>query len=236
MAFSVRMKTMTQKDEAIDDKQIARIRRTGAEPALPHNAVSGNEPFLGGTSSLPRMLADLNSKDWRARRRASEQLVHLGEPAIPGLLESLSHHDPDVRSRILRALGALGRKNARSARIIAEAIAPLLKLESNDVVREELARSLARIAEAEPREVNRIRDYLDYATRDVSPTVSQEAMWALRRCGKGGLLRGLMQTLKGQRRRAKHEGTLIDLTGTDPNADLSVMPGQSQASQNHSSD
>lgn len=226
---------MTQVDDSNSHKRNYK-QRTGAEPSLPHEVVSGNEPFLGGSSGLPRMLADLNSKDWRARRRATEQLIHLGEPAIPGLIDSLFHHDPDVRSRIYKALGQLGRKNARSARIIAEGIAPKLMQERNDVVREEIARSLAIIADAEPREVARVREYLDYATQDVSPTVSQEAMWALRRCGKGGFMRGLMLSLKGQRHREKKAGTIIDLTGTDQHADLSVKPNSDTHSKNGRAD
>lgn len=225
---------MTHSDQP--DANAPHNQRTGEEPSLPHARISGNEPYLGGASGLPRLLAELNSQDWRARRRASDQLVHLGEPAIPGLLDSLHHNDVDVRCRIVRALGLLGRKNARSARTIAEGIAPLLKTETSDVVREETARSLAKIAETEPREVLRVREYLDYATQDVSSTVSQEAMWALRRVGKGGLLRGVMLSLLGQRNRGKHEGTSIDLTGTDSSADLSIKPKTQNSSNNRFSE
>jgi len=208
---------MGEDDAKQDNKQY-----TGQEPALTRKVVTGNEPFLGGHSGLPRLLRDLNSDDWRARRRASQQLIRLGEPAIPGLIESLGHKDADVRSRIIQALAHIGKRNARSARKVVEGIAETLCNDRSDIVREECARTISMIADQYPREVQRIRDALVYASKDETTSVSQEALWALRK-SKGGFFRSMMISIfQGQREREVHRESYIDLTGTDDSADLSI--------------
>jgi len=66
-------------------------------------------------------LANLASQDVKARRRAADALVALGEAAVPGLIEQLRHEDPKV---IVRALGIL----RKLGRVAAPAVPELLRL------------------------------------------------------------------------------------------------------------
>lgn len=67
--------------------------------------LAGCAPAGGPESPAPqearvaRLVAELGSQDFRARRRATEALLGIGRPAGPALQEALRSPDPEVRSR-----------------------------------------------------------------------------------------------------------------------------------------
>jgi len=56
---------------------------------------------------IPELLAALASPSAVARRKAREALVALGEPAVPSLIQFLSHRKPHVRWEAAKAIGGI---------------------------------------------------------------------------------------------------------------------------------
>ena len=77
--------------------------------------VTLNEHILDATD----FIAQLEDADSDVRWRASQELSRLGASAVPEMIASLSHRNPDVRRSLIHALGRVGAE-ARSA------VAPLL--------------------------------------------------------------------------------------------------------------
>ena len=78
-------------------------------------SVTHNEHTLDATD----FIAQLEDADSDLRWRASQELSRLGASAVPEMIASLSHRNPDVRRSLIHALGRVGTE-ARSA------VAPLL--------------------------------------------------------------------------------------------------------------
>lgn len=198
-------------------------------PALPRDRLSGEEPRLGGEAGqaarIVLLLRDLGGPNWRARRGAAEALGSCGLAAVPGLCAALAHADPDVRCRAARALGEIGRAGRGAARQVVPGLQGALA-DLSPVVREETARALGTIAEKWPEQARPAEAALVAAVRDPVGPVGQEAAWALRRFKKRqGVLRSVWAALLGPKRNRTPHQTTIDLTGTDPHADLSLPPG-----------
>ena len=58
-------------------------------------------------TGIPELIAALASPSPVARRKAREALVALGKPAVPSLIQLLSHRKPHVRWEAAKALGGI---------------------------------------------------------------------------------------------------------------------------------
>ncbi len=58
-------------------------------------------------AGIPELIAALASSSPVARKKAREGLVALGRPAVPALIQLLSHRQPHVRWEAAKALGAV---------------------------------------------------------------------------------------------------------------------------------
>ena len=58
-------------------------------------------------TGIPELIAALASPSPAARRKARETLVALGKPAVPSLIQLLSHRKPHVRWEAAKALGGI---------------------------------------------------------------------------------------------------------------------------------
>ncbi len=85
------------------------------EQTVAAEPVTHNEHILDATD----FIAQLEDADSDVRWRASQELSRLGASAVPEMIASLSHRNPDVRRSLIHALGRVGAE-ARSA------VAPLL--------------------------------------------------------------------------------------------------------------
>lgn len=66
-------------------------------------------------SRIPELIAGLASPSPVARTKAREALVALGKPAVPSLIQLLSHRKPHVRWEAAKALGGIADPIAASA-------------------------------------------------------------------------------------------------------------------------
>ncbi len=70
-------------------------------------------------SRIQELIAALASSSPVARRKAREALVALGKPAVPSLIQLLSHRKPHVRWEAAKALGGIADPIAASALVSA---------------------------------------------------------------------------------------------------------------------
>ena len=73
-------------------------------PASKPGTAAASKKMLTGISEL---IAALASPSPVARRKAREALVALGKPAVPSLIQLLSHRKPHVRWEAAKALGGI---------------------------------------------------------------------------------------------------------------------------------
>jgi HEAT repeat protein len=74
------------------------------------------EPWEKSMSDpVSALLAKLTDKDGIARKRAREELVEIGPPAVPGLIERLSDKQTYVRWEAAKALSEIGDPRAAPA-------------------------------------------------------------------------------------------------------------------------
>ena len=92
--------------------------------------------------NVASLIAELSNRRWEARKAAAQELVKMGPPAIPHLVEALHHGDADVRLVAAKALGWI--RNAA-------AVAPLTKTlgDGDSDVRRAATLALSMIADAE---------------------------------------------------------------------------------------
>ena len=64
-------------------------------------------------TGIPELIAALASPSPAARRQARETLVALGKPAVPSLIQLLSHRKPHVRWEAAKALEPHRRSHCR---------------------------------------------------------------------------------------------------------------------------
>ena len=81
-------------------------------------------PAAPAEPTLRNLMTTLTSKDGLARKRAREELVEIGQPAVPYLLEALKDKRRDVRWEAAKALSEIGDPRA--------ALALVSALEDND--------------------------------------------------------------------------------------------------------
>jgi len=74
-------------------------------PASKPGTAAASKKMLTGISEL---IAALASPSPVARRKAREALVALGKPAVPSLIQLLSHRKPHVRWEAAKAIGGIG--------------------------------------------------------------------------------------------------------------------------------
>ena len=74
-------------------------------PASKPGTAAASKKMLTGISEL---IAALASPSPVVRRKAREALVALGKPAVPSLIQLLSHRKPHVRWEAAKALGGIG--------------------------------------------------------------------------------------------------------------------------------
>jgi HEAT repeat protein len=60
------------------------------------------------TDGIARATSELESTDWLVRRRAATRLVQIGAPALPALMQALSHSRSEVKEAAVRALHQIG--------------------------------------------------------------------------------------------------------------------------------
>ena len=70
---------------------------------------------MNSTAGIPELIAALATSSPVARKKAREALVALGGPAVPALIQLLSHGQPHVRWEAAKALGAIADPIAASA-------------------------------------------------------------------------------------------------------------------------
>lgn len=68
------------------------------------------------------LLADLQSADPEKRGRANLELIRMGEPAVPGLVELLKSGDPRVRSQVAATFWGMGGRARAAVPALAEAL------------------------------------------------------------------------------------------------------------------
>ena len=59
----------------------------------------------------------MESEDWNVSVRAKNQLIEIGEPAVPSLIKEINHPDTRVRTLVITALGEIGSPEAAPALI-----------------------------------------------------------------------------------------------------------------------
>jgi len=67
------------------------------------------------TKGIDRLIAALEEKDGMKRRHARMELQEIGKPAVPYLIEALSHGEKRVRWEAAKALGIIGNPEAAPA-------------------------------------------------------------------------------------------------------------------------
>src|SRR5262245_22123124 len=72
---------------------------------------------------VPALLADLQSGDSAKSGRANLELIRIGEPAVPGLVQLLQSDDPRKRSLAASAFWGMGGKGRAAVPVLAEALA-----------------------------------------------------------------------------------------------------------------
>ena len=82
------------------------------KPASKSGPAGGSKNAPAG---IPELIAALASSSPVARKKAREALVALGGPAVPTLIQLLSHRQPHVRWEAAKALGAIADPIAASA-------------------------------------------------------------------------------------------------------------------------
>ena len=82
------------------------------KPALKSGRAGASKNAPAG---IPELTAALASSNPVARKKAREALVALGGPAVPALIQLLSHRQPHVRWEAAKALGAVADPIAASA-------------------------------------------------------------------------------------------------------------------------
>lgn len=61
----------------------------------------------GSTRAIPALIQALEDPDWRVRYRVVNTLADIGEPAVPSILEILTHKNHIVRKEAIDALGEI---------------------------------------------------------------------------------------------------------------------------------
>lgn len=61
----------------------------------------------GSTRAIPALIYALEDPDWRVRYRVVNTLADIGEPAVPSILEVLTHKNHIVRKEAIEALGEI---------------------------------------------------------------------------------------------------------------------------------
>ena len=113
-------------DSANDDIRIGAVRALGAigpdartaGPALADlleretGALQAAAAWALGrlrwSKAVPQLLAAIEQPDDELRDNAKFALSHMGDAAVPGLIDKLEHDDPVVRLSVADALGAIG--------------------------------------------------------------------------------------------------------------------------------
>ncbi len=67
-----------------------------------------SNPTTPAEPTIRNLMTTLTSKDGLARKRAREELVEIGQPAVPHLLEALKDKRRDVRWEAAKALSEIG--------------------------------------------------------------------------------------------------------------------------------
>src|SRR5260221_12983456 len=72
--------------------------------------------------NVPALITDLQSTDTVKSGQANLELIRVGEPAVPGLVEMLKSGDPHLRSLAASAFWGMGEKARTAAPALAEAL------------------------------------------------------------------------------------------------------------------
>jgi len=88
--------------------------KTSGEAVQPHNqeeelvsvprSSSGNTGVGHTTPDIDGLISQLASREFAMRRHAIEELVRIGKPAVPALVEGLSNADSQLRWRLAKIL------------------------------------------------------------------------------------------------------------------------------------
>ena len=110
----------------------------------------------------------LSDKAWKVRLKSENQLIALGETAVPMLVEALSYENPHARALVSLVLGIIGDKSAVSSLIA--------RLQDDDeTVRLYAVEALGRLGDVSAQEA------LEKAREDKSSHVANYAKLALKR-------------------------------------------------------
>ncbi|MFX1390707.1 MAG: HEAT repeat domain-containing protein [Promethearchaeota archaeon] len=156
-AISGLLNTLNDESEVVRTEAAKSLGKLGSEAddAIPHlmkslkdtswavrttAAQSISNIGRGSIKAIPSLINALEDQDWRVRYRVSNTLVDIGEPAVPYLLEKLSHKDKIVRKKAVETLGEMKISDPK----IVESISNLLK-DRIEIVRGKAADALRSI-------------------------------------------------------------------------------------------
>jgi HEAT repeat protein len=125
-----------------DNKQLAQLLQTSNPQHYTAFKVPDEIAPLPSTRPL-FPIAEPYVQVWTVKETAADALGRIGEPAVPALIQALSHPDPEVREQAGRAISLIGPKAAA-------AVPELVRLldDESDSVRRQAARALGQIGAA----------------------------------------------------------------------------------------
>jgi len=184
---------------------------TAIERESPDESEETDDQYLFGLKDIDAevissLIEELGDEDLDVWKRAEEELIEIGEPAVPLLIDALDSDNTRIRIKTINVLGEIGDPRAVGP------IIDLLKSESP------LIRARASIALGELKDTKAVKPLIDVLLDDEESWVRSEAAKALGEIGDPRALEPLVQALKDEdpwvRDKARDAMMMID--GIEP--------------------